>query len=101
MDGPGGPFTQHRRIDTLRALLSRHPRGLTIYELARELEVTPRSMRRYLAEIRRDLELVNTTDKPGGTRLWRLAPGEVPRKIEVRRTQAYALLAARRLFESM
>lgn len=33
--------------------------------------------------------------------LWRLAPGEAVRKVEVRRTQAYALLAARRLFEPM
>src|SRR5262249_60193173 len=40
-------------------------------------------------------------ETPGGARLWRLAPNEVPRKIEVRRTQAYALLAARRLFEPM
>lgn len=58
-------------------------------------------MRRYLAEVRRDLDLVATTSKPGGTRLWRLAPGEAPRRVEVRRTQAYALLAARRLFEPM
>lgn len=98
---PRGPFTQHRRIDSLRALLSRHPHGLTLYDLARELDVTPRSMRRYLVEIRRDLDLVCTTDRPGGARLWRLAPNEIPRKIEVRRTQAYALLAARRLFEPM
>src|SRR5689334_12906419 len=27
---PRGPFTQHRRIDALRALLQRHPKGLTI-----------------------------------------------------------------------
>jgi len=98
---PKGPFTQHRRLDNLRALLQRHPKGLTIYELAQELNVTPRSMRRYLAEVRRDLDLVSTTAKPGGTRLWRLAPGEAPRRVEVRRTQAYALLAARRLFEPM
>jgi predicted DNA-binding transcriptional regulator YafY len=58
-------------------------------------------LRRYLAEVRRELDLVCTTERPGGARLWRLAPGDVPRKIEVRRTQAYALLAARRLFEPM
>src|SRR5689334_12143606 len=29
---PRGPFTQHRRLDALRALLQRHPKGLTIYE---------------------------------------------------------------------
>jgi predicted DNA-binding transcriptional regulator YafY len=98
---PRGPFTQHRRLDALRALLQRHPKGLTIYELSRELGVTPRSLRRYLTEVRRELELVSTTERPGGARLWRLAPNEVPRKVEVRRTQAYALLAARRLFEPM
>lgn len=98
---PRGPFTQHRRLDALRALLQRHPKGMTIYELARELGVTPRSMRRYLTEVRRELDLISSTERPGGARLWRLAPNEVPRKVEVRRTQAYALLAARRLFEPM
>jgi predicted DNA-binding transcriptional regulator YafY len=98
---PRGPFTQHRRLDALRALLQRHPKGLTIYELARELAITPRSLRRYLGEVRREIDLISSVDKPGGARLWRLSPSEVPRKVEVRRTQAYALLAARRLFEPM
>lgn len=98
---PPGSFSQHRRLDKLRSLLQRHPKGLSIYELASELEVTPRSLRRYLQEIKRDLELVQAPARPGGAMLWRLAPGEVVRKVEVRRTQAYALLAARRLFEPM
>jgi predicted DNA-binding transcriptional regulator YafY len=98
---PRGPFTQHRRLDALRALLSRHPKGLTIYELASELGVTPRSLRRYLVEVRRELDLVCAPERPGGALLWRLAASEVPRKVTVRRTQAYALLAARRLFEPM
>ena len=98
---PRGPFTQHRRLDALRALLQRHPKGLTIYELASELDVTPRSMRRYLAEVRREMEITPTLAKPGGERVWRLAPGELGRRVEVRRTQAYALLAAQRLFEPM
>lgn len=85
----------------MRALLQRHPKGLTIYELAAELNVTPRSLRRYLVEVKRELDLVTVTPKPGGAMLWRLAPGEAVRKVEVRRTQAYALLAARRLFEPM
>jgi predicted DNA-binding transcriptional regulator YafY len=98
---PKGPFTQARRLETLRALLLRHPKGLTIYELAAELSVTPRSLRRYLVEVKRELELVSSPVRPGGAVLWRLAPGEAVRKVEVRRTQAYALLAARRLFEPM
>jgi predicted DNA-binding transcriptional regulator YafY len=98
---PRGPFTQARRLDTLRALLQRHPKGLTIYELAAELDVTPRSLRRYLAHVKRELDLVSYPARPGGQVVWKLAPGEVARKVEVRRTQAYALLAARRLFEPM
>lgn len=98
---PRGPFTQARRLDTLRALLQRHPKGLTLYELAAELNVTPRSLRRYLVEVKRELDLTTVPVKPGGQMLWRLAPGEAVRKVEVRRTQAYALLAARRLFEPM
>ncbi|WP_231512001.1 helix-turn-helix transcriptional regulator [Chondromyces apiculatus] len=98
---PRGPFTQHRRLDALRSLLQKHPAGLTIYDLARELDVTPRSLRRYLAEVRRELDLISAPTRPGGPRLWRLSPSEAPRRVEMRRTQAYALLAARRLFEPM
>ena len=98
---PPGSFTQARRLETLRALLVRHPKGLSIYELAHELHVTPRSMRRYLDEVKREIDLVSQRARPGGQSLWRLAPGEAIRKVEVRRTQAYALLAARRLFEPM
>lgn len=98
---PRGAFSQHRRLDALRALLTRHPSGLTLYELADELGVTTRSLRRYLQEVKRELDLVAARPRPGGAVVWRLAPGEAPRKVEVRRTQAYALLAARRLFEPM
>ncbi len=98
---PKGAFSQHRRLDALRSLLTRHPTGLTIYELASELGVTTRSLRRYLVEVKRELDLVSVRAKPGGASVWKLAPGEAPRKVEVRRTQAYALLAARRLFEPM
>jgi predicted DNA-binding transcriptional regulator YafY len=98
---PKGAFSQHRRLDALRSLLTRHPTGLTIYELASELGVTTRSLRRYLVEVKRELDLVSVRAKPGGASVWKLAPGEQPRKVEVRRTQAYALLAARRLFEPM
>jgi len=58
-------------------------------------------MRRYLTEVRRELDIISARAKPGGAHVWKLAPGEQPRKVEVRRTQAYALLAARRLFEPM
>jgi len=98
---PPGRFTQYRRLDKLREILARHPRGLTLYELADALGVTSRTMRRYLKEVEREFDLVSTQPKGGGPRLWRIRPGEVPRKVELRRTQAYAILAARRLFKPM
>jgi predicted DNA-binding transcriptional regulator YafY len=33
--------------------------------------------------------------------LWRIHPSELPRKVEMRRAQAYALLATRRIFDSL
>jgi predicted DNA-binding transcriptional regulator YafY len=98
---PRGRFTQHRRLDKLRALLEHHPKGMTLYELARAVGVTPRSMRRYLKEVSSELDLSPVPTRAGGPLRWRVRSGDLPRKIELRRTQAYAILAARRLFEPM
>jgi predicted DNA-binding transcriptional regulator YafY len=98
---PRGRFTQHRRLDRLRLLLGQHPKGLTLYELAEAVGVTPRSMRRYLKEVSHELELEPLPTRAGGALRWRVRSGELPRKIELRRTQAYAILAARKLFEPM
>jgi predicted DNA-binding transcriptional regulator YafY len=98
---PKGRFTQHRRLDKLRTLLEHHPKGMTLYELAEAIGVTPRSMRRYLKEVSSALELEPVPTRAGGPKRWRVRSGELPRKIELRRTQAYAILAARRLFEPM
>ncbi|HEY4157785.1 MAG TPA: transcriptional regulator [Polyangiaceae bacterium] len=98
---PKGKFTQHRRLDRLREILEKHPRGLSLYELADALGVTVRSMRRYLKEIEREYDLESAPTRGGGALLWRVRSSEMPRKVELRRTQAYALLAARRLFEPM
>jgi predicted DNA-binding transcriptional regulator YafY len=69
--------------------------------MAGALGVTVRSMRRYLKEIDRESELESVPTKGGAALLWRLRVSETPRKVELRRTQTYALLAARRLFEPM
>lgn len=98
---PTGRFTQHRRMDQLRELLTRYPKGLTLYELAELLKVTPRTMRRYMSELADEYELEQSEERPGGVRRWRIPASELPRKIELRRTQAYSLLAARRIFEMM
>lgn len=98
---PKGAFTQHKRVDTLRTLLEQAPKGLTLAELGDALGVTPRSMRRYMAQMKHDLDLVPTPLRPGGPQRWRINPQSVPRRVEIRRTQAYALLAARRMFQPM
>ena len=98
---PSGQFTQHRRLDKVRALLERHPRGLTIYELSSILKVSARTLRRYLKEVGRDYDLEPHRVKGGGQIVWGIPQRDMPRKVELRRTQAYALLAARRLFHSL
>ncbi len=79
-------------------LLHQHPGGVTAAEVAAHLGVTIRSARRYLEEVRTDLEAGSTED--GGKR-WRIPAIDLPRRLSVRRTQAYALLAARPLFEAL
>lgn len=98
---PKGKFTQHRRLDRLREILLRHPKGLTLFEMAEALEVTTRTMRRYLKEVDRDFELESIETRGGGPLLWKIRTSELPRKVELRRTQVYAFLAARRLFAPM
>jgi predicted DNA-binding transcriptional regulator YafY len=88
-------------LDRLREILSRHPKGLSLYELADALGVTVRTMRRYMVEMEREFDLESAPVKAGGQLLWRMRSSEIPRKLELRRTQAYALLAARRVFEPM
>src|SRR5262245_10820821 len=78
---PRGRFTQHRRLDRLRALLEHHPKGLTLYELAEAVGVTARSMRRYLKEMASELELEPMPTRRGGALLWRVRSSELPRKV--------------------
>src|SRR5262249_27261710 len=82
-------------------LLEHHPKGITLYELAEAVGVTPRSMRRYLKEVASELDLEPVPTRAGGALRWRIRAADLPRRIELRRTPAYAILAARRLFESM
>ncbi|MCL2450699.1 MAG: WYL domain-containing protein [Polyangiaceae bacterium] len=96
---PTGRFTQHRRIDLLREKLETHTTGLTLEELASTLRITTRSVRRYLRELSLVTELESIATRPGGAHVWRIKPSERGRTVALRRTQAYALLAARRVFE--
>jgi predicted DNA-binding transcriptional regulator YafY len=98
---PNGRFTQHRRLDKLRDTLTAHPGGLALDDLATLLHVTTRSVRRYLHELSLVTEIESIETRPGGAHLWRIKPSERGRTVAFRRTQAYGLLAARRIFDVM
>ncbi|MEO8876040.1 MAG: transcriptional regulator [Polyangiaceae bacterium] len=86
----------------MRDALEKQPNGLSLEEIANALSVTTRSVRRYLIELDKwgiELESIETT--PGGAHLWRIKPSERGRALNLRRTQAYALLATRRHFEAL
>jgi predicted DNA-binding transcriptional regulator YafY len=96
---PAGKFTQHRRLDVLREKLEVHAGGLSLEDLAQMLRISTRGVRRYLSELALITELESIEVRPGGAHLWRIKPSERGRAVLLRRTQAYALLAARRVFE--
>lgn len=98
---PSGRFTQHRRIEGLRELLESHGQGATIEELATVMRVSPRSVKRYLRDLKDQLGLEPVTTAPGGPNRWRIKPSERGRAVTLRRTQAYLLLAARKAFEPL
>lgn len=98
---PPGRFTQHRRLDLLRDKLETHTAGLALEELAAMLRMTTRSVRRYLRELALITELESIQVRPGGAHLWRIKPSERGRTVTLRRTQAVALLAARRVYEML
>jgi predicted DNA-binding transcriptional regulator YafY len=83
----------------LREKLAVHAAGLTLEELASMLRVTTRSVRRYLRELALVTEVESIAVRPGGAHLWRIKPSERGRSVTLRRTQAYALLATRRVFD--
>jgi len=98
---PLGSFTQHRRLSKLQTALEAHPGGVELTDLAAMLHVTTRSVRRYLDELEKITELESVPKEPGGAHLWRIKPTERGRSVHLRRTQAYALLAARTAFEPL
>lgn len=97
----GVSFTQRHRLERLRELLVRDAQGSSLEELATRLGVTTRTLRRYLKELDREYDVIASSPKPGRPRLWRIAASELPKKVEVRRGQAYALVATRGLFQSL
>jgi predicted DNA-binding transcriptional regulator YafY len=101
---PPGKFTQHRKLSRLHELLEKQPEGLTIPEIALALRLTTRSVRRYLTYLRgREASdaLESIPSGPRGALRWRMNPRDRGRAMNLRRTQAYGLLAVRRAFEAL
>lgn len=99
---PKGHYTQYRRLAQLRELLENHPKGVSLAELARKLHVTDRSIRRYLRELEREVDLERTPDPDGlGGIVVRIPTRDLPRRVKLHRTQIYGLLMARRVFRML
>lgn len=99
---PKGHYTQYRRLSQLREMLESHPKGLSLDEIARKLHVTDRSVRRYLRELEREVDLERTADPDGfGGVVVRIPTRDLPRRVKLHRTQIYGLLMARRVFRML
>ena len=88
-------------MTVLRQLLVQHPKGVTLAEIADHLDVTIRSARRYLDAVKSQWDLQGVPETPGGQKRWRIPSIDLPRRVALRRTQAYALLATQSLFDPM
>jgi len=95
---PRGSFTQAKRLDRLRALLEQSPAGITVEELAEFARCSDRTVRRYLGELQRQLDLESFEPAHGEPWRWRIKPSEQSRAVAMRRTHAYSLLATKPLF---
>lgn len=99
---PKGAYTQHRRLNDLRELLENHPKGLPLFELAGRLAVTDRSVRRYLRELEREVDVERVPDPDGlGGVIVKIPARDLPRRVNLHRTQIYGLLMARRVFRML
>ena len=101
---PRGKFTQHRKLSRLIDLLEQNPEGLSIPEMATALRMTTRSIRRYLNYLKvhdGGAPLESIAHGPRGALRWRVNPRDRGRAMNVRRTQAFSLLATRRGFDAL
>ncbi len=99
---PAGAYTQYRRLSQLREMLESHPKGLSLPEIAARLRVTDRSVRRYLRELEREVDVERSShpDGPFGV-VVKIPSRDLPRRVKLHRTQIYGLLMARRVFQML
>lgn len=98
---PRGSFVQAKRLDRVRAALEQSPAGITVEELANHVRCSDRTIRRYLQELQRQLDLESFEPAHGEPWRWRIKPSEQSRAVAMRRTHAYALLATKPIFASL
>jgi predicted DNA-binding transcriptional regulator YafY len=98
---PRGAFVQAKRMERVRNALEQSPAGITVEELAGHLRCSDRTVRRYLQELQRALDLESFEPAQGEPWRWRIKPSEQSRAVAMRRTHAYALLATKPVFAAL
>ena len=96
---PTGKFTQHRRLDVLREKLEAHAGGLSLEELAAMLRITTRRCAATCASWRSSPSSSRSRSAPAARTSGASSRASAVAPCRLRRTQAYALLAARRVFD--
>lgn len=96
---PSGQYTQAVRLFRLFQLLEASPEGVRIDDIARELGVTARSIRRDLKALELSGTEIEHADVEGERRVRRMRTGRTTEPIRLTRYQRYSLAAARRVFD--
>jgi predicted DNA-binding transcriptional regulator YafY len=96
---PAGQYTQAVRLFQLYHLLEASPEGARIDDLARELNVTPRSIRRDLKALEIAQLEIESVDVDGERRMRLARTGRSSEPIRMTRFQRYSLAAVRRVFD--
>lgn len=96
---PAGQYTQAVRLFQLHQLLEASPEGARIDDLARELGVTPRSIRRDLKALESAQIEIESFDFNAERRVRLARTGRSTEPIRMTRFQRYSLAAVRRVFD--
>lgn len=96
---PAGKYTQATRLLLLYHRLESSPRGVHIDELAREFDVTSRSIRRDLEALTEAGIEIESVDIDGERRVRLARTGRSTEPIRLTRFQRYSLMAVRRVFD--
>lgn len=96
---PSGQYTQAVRLFQLHQLLETNVEGVRIEEIARDLGVTPRSIRRDLKALEAAGIELEAVDVAGERRVRVVRAGKATDPVRLTRYQRYSLAAVRRMFD--